>query len=49
MLAIDFWTLGVWDSLAASFNVMSDFMEYTPAKNFFRLRQEKRSHWDARC
>lgn len=35
-----FWTLGVWNSLAASFNVMSDFLEYTPAKNFFRLRQE---------
>jgi T5orf172 domain len=35
-----FWTLGVWDSLPASFNVMSDFMEYIPTSNFFRLRQE---------
>lgn len=35
-----FWTLGVWDSLSASFNVMADFMEHDRVKNFFRLREE---------
>jgi T5orf172 domain len=35
-----FWSMGVWDTLPASFNVTSDFMEHLPARNFFRILPE---------